>query len=417
MRDGFNSGSSRLPVTIGAFLFLRINMTNITQDQRKAEEIANYRVRRGGSIAERLKTISDGSKTAQAVAFRLEQCTMPENTWTAEDLHTKDGELFAGTGNLFSCGSKLCPACSANQSREMRKRARSVVQSLGNGDYFTRWRSIVLTMPLQRGASVLAAIEKINKAFELLRKRMFWKSRVKGGIKSVEFTVRPEGYHVHIHLLILSEHLPVNAENERRFSRFAARRRLFTGNLTDEMAYALKAAGVALNGSPIVAVYDVRNRNIKARGNREISLEKALLETAKYLTKSESWDKIPDSSLVEIAEISRWKRMFEVLGKSRGAKSESSRENPYVSQLTYTNQQAYVSHPTQESLVHTKTLFDGERSKSWRELLKLYDFEIWKRHIQARIRHIQAYRKMNLASNFGFAEFRLMNGETFGFGM
>ena len=376
-------------------------MTTTTQTQRKPEEIAAYRVGRGESIANRLKTVAGSSKVASAVAFRLEQCTTRENTWTARDLHTEDGELFDGTGNLFSCGSKLCPACSANQSREMRKRARKAVHSLGNGDYFVRWRSVVLTMPLQRGASILKSIEKINDAFRRMTNRKFWKTRVRGGIKSVEFTVRPDGYHVHIHLLIQAEYLPVNAENERRFSRLTARRRLFAGNLQDELAHCLRAAGIALNGSPVVFVADVRNQSVKARGNREISLEKALQETAKYITKSESWDKIPDSSLMEIAEISRWKRMFEVLGKSRHKNADDRVEKS-------------AAESAEPSLVHTKSLFNGERSATWRQLLNAYDFVTWKRQIKARINRIRAFRRMSLASRFDFADFLLLNGEKFG---
>lgn len=382
---------------------------NITQTQRTTEEIANYRIARGETISDRLKSVAGESKTAKAVAFRMEQCALRENIWTATDLHTKDGEAFDGTGNLYSCGSKLCAACSANQSREMRKRARKAVESLGSGNYDVRWRSVVLTMPLQRGASVISSIEKINKAFRIMSNRKFWKTRVKGGIKSVEFTVRPDGYHVHIHLLVLSEHLPVNSETERRFERLRKRRRLFIGNLRDEMAYALKAAQIALNGLPIVAVYDVKNRNLKARGNREISLEKALLETAKYITKSESWDKIPDASLVELAEITRWKRMFEILGASirRGESSEATEDE-------------------NASLVHKQTLSAGENanlikrgnlepSATWRQLLNALDFDTWQRQMKARINRIRAFRTASLSNYFSAATFRLMNGNSFGF--
>lgn len=382
----------------------------------KIREVAVYRSKRGESIAERLSTISDNSVTAKAVGYRLAQCAATENQWLGNDLHTSDGELFTATGNLFACGSRLCPTCTANLSRQNRRRAREIIQRLGNGDYNVRWRSLVLTMPLMKGVSVVSAIEKINEAFARMTNRKFWKSRVKGGIKSVEFTVRPDGYHVHIHLLILSEHIPVNAEIQRRFSRLTTKRRLFSGNLQSELAHCLKASGIALDGLPVCAVYDVRNRNIKARGNVEVSLEKALQETAKYLTASDSWDKIPDSSLIEIAEIKRWNRMFEVLGNGRNGKnSDSTRENP---DSTRENPDSIgeksETETEQTSLVHKQTLSNGERLISWRQLLNIHDFETWKRQIQARINRVRAFRKSNLGSRFGFAHFQLLSGESFG---
>lgn len=370
--------------------------------QRKIEDIAEYRSHRGQEISERLLSaaMENGSVVASAVAFRLKQCADRANLFIGSDMHKND-ECFDAAGNLFACGSRLCDSCNANYSRETRRKARVAIQKLGSGDYFLRWRSLVLTMPLMRGADVITAIDKINAAFRKLTNRKFWKTRVKGGIKSVEFTVRPDSYHVHIHLLVLSEHLPVNEENQRRFSRLAARRKLFSGNLSDELAYCLRAVGAALNGSPVCAVFDVRNRNRKAAGNKEVSLEKALQETCKYLTKSESWDKIPDSSLVEIAEIPRWRRMFEVLGDSRSDRGDNITEET-------------DGDDSETSLVHTKTLSAGEKSATWRELLNDLSFHQWKREMLRRIRLIRVFRMSQLSDTFEFASFRLLSGDKFG---
>jgi hypothetical protein len=381
------------------FLFLFMP-TNIAQ--RKVQDIAEYRSDRGNEIADRLLSVAteNGSLVASAVAFRLQQCADKENLFVGSDMHKND-ECFDATGNLFACGSRLCDSCNANRSREMRRRGRAAIQKLGSGSRDLRWRSLVLTMPLMKGASVNEAIDRINDAFRRMTNRKFWKTRVKGGIKSVEFTVRADGYHVHIHLLILSEHIPVNREIQRRFARLEARRKLFSGNLSDELAHCLKAAGAEISGSPVCAVFDVRNRNLKSSGNREISLEKALQETCKYLTKSESWDKIPDSSLVEIAEVTRWKRMFELLGEARNGNSADVMDG-------------ITESDSKHSLVHTKTLSNGDKLPTWREALKSMSFAGWKREMIRRIRLIRAFRKEQLSESFEFASFRLLSGQTFG---
>jgi hypothetical protein len=368
-----------------------------TTAQRKIEDIANHRAERGETVSSRLLSVANekDNPVASAVAFRLNQCASRENLFIGNDLH-KDAECFDATGNLFACGSRLCLSCNANLARETRKKARIAVEKLGAGGYFLRWRSLVLTMPLMEGADVSSAINKINDAFRRMTNREFWKSRVKGGIKSVEFTVRPDGYHAHIHLLVLSEHIPINGEVESRFGRLSARRELFSGNLADELAHCLRASGVELEGSPVCAVFDVRNRNQKATGNREISLEKALLETCKYLTKSESWDEIPDAALIAIAEIERWSRMFEVLGKSRNELAESESETP------------------NDSLVHKKTLSNGEKLPTWRKILFTMDFQAWKREMMRRINLIRAFRRSQLSETFHLASFRTLSGENFG---
>jgi hypothetical protein len=55
---------------------------------------------------------------------------------------------------------------------------------------------------------------------------------------------------------------------------------------------------------------DKLNVNLKLTDSNENSLK----EVCKYLTKSESWENIPASHLLEVANIKRWRRMFELSG-------------------------------------------------------------------------------------------------------
>jgi hypothetical protein len=264
-----------------------------------------------------------------------------------------------------------------------------------------RWRSLVLTMPLMVGADVTDAISRINDAFRRLTNREFWKSRVRGGVKGVEFTVRPDGYHAHIHLLVLSEFLPINAKRESRET---------SGNLQAEMRHCLRAAGAQVDGELVLSVYDVK-RQYERKTGEMVTLEKAVQETTKYLTKSESWDKIADGELVKIAEVERWPRMFELLGKARPVQT-----NKQQAASIEVSESATASGAT---LVHTPTLSNGEMDKhhapTWREsLAAVTDFaswQEWEREQDRIIRRAQQFRRTQLALKFPCATFSTLSGE------
>jgi hypothetical protein len=67
---------------------------------------------------------------------------------------------------------------------------------------------------------------------------------------------------------------------------------------------------------------DVHIRLVREKGRvddneKEIGLNSAVKELTKYITKSSSWDGVKADQLVEIAEVRRWRRCFERLGKWR----------------------------------------------------------------------------------------------------
>jgi plasmid rolling circle replication initiator protein Rep len=371
------------------------------QENRDVSGVASYWSARGEEVAQRLQRAAEGqnSLVACATAGLLARCAEERNIWTGRGLLNQEGVPFEGVGTLWQCGLRLCPSCCAAMARASRRKAReaiSYLKTLLTNQTRWRWRfrSLVLTMPLMRGADVTDAIARINDGFRRLTNREFWKSRVVGGIKSVEFTVRIVGYHAHIHLLILSDFLPVDAQTEAKWQGYTKRHNLASGNLASELGHCLRAAGAVLDGDPNVAVYDVLRQGQRRHGDNTISLERALQETCKYLTKSESWDAIPDDQLVKIAEVERWPRMFELLGKARLSKREE--RNP-------------------SSLVHTHPLINGGvRAASWRELLETTDLEEWNALMTRRIDRAREFRRDQLAWRHPEALFKTLDGAEFG---
>jgi microcompartment protein CcmL/EutN len=65
--------------------------------------------------------------------------------------------------------------------------------------------------------------------------------------------------------------------------------------------------------------------NQKIKGKRTISIDGAVEEVSKYITKSESWLKVSDAQLVEVASVPRWFRAVELLGDCREKRTEQQK--------------------------------------------------------------------------------------------
>lgn len=226
-------------------------------------------------------------------------------------------------------------------------------------------RFVTLTGPTLQGVSLQDSNRIYNRAFQLLADTAFWSSRVEAGAKHVEFTVNPNGYHTHIHVLIYGSYIERDAEQElksrewrsQRAARHAARRmRIVTAlpplsNLQDEWSRCFTQAvrefgrdvewnaqagkqgwysrfpllaGEVVEVQPTTAPkanVDVRLVREKGRPfDGEIGLPSALKELTKYITKASSWSDVSDEQLVAIADVQRWPRCFELLGEWRRQK-------------------------------------------------------------------------------------------------
>ena len=73
-----------------------------------------------------------------------------------------------------------------------------------------------------------------------------------------------------------------------------------------------------------VDVRAVREKGQPSTG--EIGLTKAIKELTKYVTKASSWSDVSDNQLVEIAEVRRWPRRFELLGAWRKTETDEEKQ-------------------------------------------------------------------------------------------
>jgi len=169
---------------------------------------------------------------------------------------------------------------------------------------------ITLTMPHLSGASSLEETRRINAALTLLKKRTIWTESMAGGVKGVEDALDFDGPHVHAHMLMLG--------------RYVERDELVTAwrECLDLATWQAYGYGLA-EDCPVIV--DVRQVKKKPNGRPGVvSWEDALAEVTKYVTKPSDYlkpdelgRKIPRSVLLDICEVRRWPRMFELLGRCR----------------------------------------------------------------------------------------------------
>jgi hypothetical protein len=403
--------------------------TKRNRKQLNAEEVAMIRRSQGQKIAERLESVAPEDSIAAAKAYRIAKCAESRNIFIADNLQNKDGKFYKGTGNRFACGERLCTNCAAKMARESRRKGRKAVTKIDSiFDKYAkkrlglRWRSVLLTQPLMKGSDPIAATERIQRAFGLMIERVFWKTRIKGGIKGIEFTVRTtgnetNGFHVHIHLLLLSKFIAVDADKAKQFERHLKKFNLSDKTLQGEWRYCLNKAGASQDSRLsykrlVVSVMDTKNYSERIRGDK--TNESAILETAAYMCKFESWQAISDKDLLRIAEIERWNRMFETLGAGRESYDESKEINDTANADASLVPKPNLKSGNKES--HSKSL-DTDKKFTWRTRFKSMTFSAWKSWQESEIEKQQAFRRRQLALMNPLATFMTLDGEFWNFEM
>jgi hypothetical protein len=262
---------------------------------------------------------------AKAVADKIGACNYCENVWTAEDLHNPDGELYEGSGVGWACNERLCPNCQVTRSCRARKNAREAIARPTplKGE---RYWFLTLTAPTLSAdqVSLSQTIEVIARAWRLFRQRSWWRQSIRAGVKGTEFTLGEkyksegrewnptiDGFHVHLHLLLLSRWL----------DRQTLREEWTTALLTAWSEAGIQQGVNTKDGLAVCHLQPVTQANS----------ESAIKEVAKYITKGNSWLSIPDRQLVEVASVERWPRMFELLGECRGKGGKRSKQRSEAS--------------------------------------------------------------------------------------
>jgi hypothetical protein len=393
------------------------------QYTRTPAERAYYRREKGESVAEVLRAAAAlaGDAVALGLAARIAECSSRYNHFLADDLNNSDGECFNGFGNLYGCGSKLCHSCVDKAAKLNRKKAREAIEQtrllrreylpFGAKDYVIeqeRHRFVTLTMP-KVSLSCTETIKLLAYAWDLFRKLDFTKNYFGGYVKSIEFTVRSDdSYHAHIHLLAICFYLP-----ERTLKRLWRRC----------LQSAFAASGLdwkceTKDNSPVV--------NIKLVN----SIENALNEVCKYVTKSESWEKIPAAHLLEVASVKRWGRMFELAGRLKASAKLIKAKKEVVKQI----QAEWENDDADLNYLDTKYLTDGENSsevsessadsrqnleakpkikvkrENWREIIKEKGFEVYKRILKRQVEAMRRVRQSFLIEKYPLATFKDLAG-------
>jgi hypothetical protein len=408
----------------------------------KAISVADYRSEKGEQVAALLeKCCGADNEVVIGYAKRLRACAARSNYYLGEDfVDKKTGETFSGFGTLFGCGLKLCPNCMARAAARNRAIARQVTDEDNTellnrehkchvtGDYIVeqeRYRFITLTMP-----EVFASFKKTMKiqkrAWDLFRKLKIVKDYFAAIIKSIEFTVRQNGtYHDHMHLLAITFFLP---------------EKLLKQAWTDCVRTAFQDFGIEFVASQAnVNMKLVVPTVTKGEEKKQISYERAISETCKYLTKSTTWEEIPAEQLIEIAEIERWDRMFEISGRFRETMARLKAEDAAADSSSTVNNKTPLSDAVARELnyVHTDGITDGELSEtskieeqlpaqpdeniqkskreSWRDVIRREGLAAYIEKFNHQLEYARKIRKLRLMNKYPAATFTNIDGVPWGF--
>lgn len=362
-------------------------------------------------------------------------------------LDGRDGATFYGGSALWKPSLRLDPNWMETMRRRSRNRAHAalgkMLKGLSRDEKLARkygWRQrltlklITLTMPHHAGTFSLDETRRLNRALELLKKRQLWRETMAGGVKGVEDALTADGPHVHAHLLMLSRYF--------QKADLAEAWRECLSQATME-AYGF---GLAEDCLPFIDVRQVRTRKVKKPGE-EITWEDALSEVTKYVTKPSdfiqpdaSGRKIPREVLIELCEVRRWPRMFELLGRCRNEKVEHGQA---ASAALDSIRRAYstgtlptipksvgwelvegwdleADGPAEMLQLATAALRMREkkppriiRPPSWRDLLDQISLSEWLGVMAERFRRGKAYRMRQILGMNPSAHLVSMNGHTF----
>jgi hypothetical protein len=232
-------------------------------------------------------------------------------------------------------GSRLCGNYIEALRRKNRSHARRAVRraqaSMTPGEWYQHrnphmrgrlaWTFLTLTLPRVEQGSPFLEVRRFVRAFDLFRKRDAWKAHVRAGIKGVEMKFNvfmgTVGIHVHGHLMILSRWWKWQ---DLRAEWFACVQQA----TLDVYGVELDAAALEsqVEGGVITDIRTIKSQHHEG----EMALEDALQETLKYVTKPDDWDDLVQAGavgrrmLLELEDVARWPRMFELLGTAREAK-------------------------------------------------------------------------------------------------
>jgi hypothetical protein len=384
--------------------------------KRGVEERAVYRMRAGTRIAERLQASAIGGDDAEALAVgdMIAASSKPENIWTAEDLHNADGEAHDGYGSFTNAASRLDPAYMKACSARARRRTLDALQAhkplIGEDQRF-----ITFTIPPVFGFDFERAINLLDAALVLLKKRKWFRSQVAAAVFGDEITTGAKNTHFHCHAHMTGW--------TRKFAEadLTTLRREWTGCLR-AAAKGLGVDALTINTRNGLANVHVRRIIPKERDGKTITLEKAIEETCKYTVKGSDFEAMPVETLRVVERVLRGRKMvrtFRANNRKGRVKQAEYLDHPCTNDGT-TAPEAEANDRYEPSdmddadaarvtgarkiraeplrLVGARMIREGKR-REWLEMLR---FKFAER---------REWRKAQLAKLFTVATFRTLSGE------
>lgn len=151
------------------------------------------------------REILQGVKDGKGRKFRVGTCLVcaqAERQFVG--VHRKDGKGFYT--NLQTCGSVwVCPVCAAKISESRRLELSGGLRKWQEAG--GKVRHLIQTVRHHKGQSLEEVLEGIGKARKYMRNRKPWKKKVShflaGTVRALEVTYGDNGWHAHIHELLL----------------------------------------------------------------------------------------------------------------------------------------------------------------------------------------------------------------------
>jgi hypothetical protein len=278
----------------------------------------------------------------RSLAERISLCNSKPNSFIQPNFQCRHtGETYTKIDRFWRCNSKLCQSCLTRQTRKNRKKLTDAISRtrLAKNE---RWSFVTFTIP-KPDLTLVECRSIIDRAWCLFRKRSFCVALVRGGAKSEEFTISKSSFHYHLHCLFIS-----------KWFLWTELRRVWTDCV--RQAFADHDRPFEVNTSSGLVVVNVK---------QVTNLTNVIREVCKYITKGDSWSKLQQADLIEIASIRRWSRMFELLGCLRDANDDEREASP--------------PH------VHKEHLSDGGFEPSphyWRDVVNEIGFEAYQTRLR-----------------------------------
>ena len=343
----------------------------------------------------------------------------------AEPSNHVTGALDSGDGGIYQAGTALWKPSlrlDPNWAETLRRRSRQVARRAMNHvtntlphkeryamakklNWRLSWKLLTLTIEHLPEMDSIDQIKWLNSAFKELGKKKIW-SNVYAGIKGVEDKLTAKGPHVHAHNLILSRYIKEDVMREAWYrSLEATRPEHFIGPLR-------------------LPFIDIRYVTKKKGNESEIETDDAVNEVSKYITKTsdlilpdENGEYVPQSVLLDLCEVRRWPRMFELLGAARAARRAVSAKQGKLD--TSCISPALSRHPEIDSTwtealepeekikylenginfwdLEGETKRKKERPPSWRDLMDCLPPKEWLHMIAGRARRAMRFRLQQLS--------------------